>query len=97
MAIKQSQTKELRPEDFSTAYEYETAREIQRLSEKVPLKLHRSKEEAEELPVQINGYTVLIQRGVQVMVPQQVAEQIEQADDQLNRAMKLVDEAQNIN
>ena len=97
MARNPNTTKELRPEDFATAYEYETAREIQELSEKVPLKLHRSKEEAEELPVQINGYTVLIQRGVQVMVPKQVADQIEQADDQLNRAMRLVDEAKNIN
>jgi hypothetical protein len=94
MATKQPASKELRSEDFPTAKAYETARELAYLKELVPLKLHKSKEESDDVPVQINGFTRLLQRGVTIMVPREVAIQIEQSDDQLNRAMRLVEEAE---
>lgn len=81
----------LRPEDFKTAYEYETARELARLKEPVELQLYLDNENnKDDVVVQINGYTRLLQRGVPLTVPREVAIQLAQSQHQNRLVMNLI-------
>lgn len=89
---------ELRPEDFETAYEYETAREERRLAEKIFIHLPKDNDNyKEDVTVCLNGRIWQIQRGVQVLVPRSVAESLAHSQYQMLLADARAEQAANVN
>lgn len=88
----------LDPKNFATPYEYETARELAELEEKVLIQLPKDNDNyKDDVVVQINGKTWLIQRGVQVAVPRKVANILAQSQHQLLLADARSNSASNVN
>lgn len=89
---------ELRPEDFSTAADYESAREEQLLNELVPIQLIKDNENYKnDVTVQINGRIWQLQRGVPIMVPRKVANVLNQSQYQEAQALRVANDATNRN
>lgn len=84
--------------NYKTAREYEEAREIARLAEKVSIRLPKDNDNyKDDVSVCINGVIWQIKRGVDVMVPRSVAETLKQSQDQMLLADIRMAEAANMN
>lgn len=61
----------------------------------VRVRIPRTKKDEEDVFVSVNNYTCIIKRGVEVEVPEFVAEVLQHQEEMLEQIMLFEDEAQN--
>lgn len=89
---------ELRPEDFATAYEYETERTRRELEQRIVMQLPKDNENyKDDVPVCINGKVTVIQRGIAVPIPKGVVDVLQQSTHQMLLADKMASSANSVN
>jgi hypothetical protein len=80
-----------------TPHQYETAREVARLNERVQVILMKDNDNYKApMSPQINGYTTVVERGVPLMVTRAVAENLKHASDQMMLADKMALDLANV-
>ena len=89
---------ELRPEDFATAYEYETERTRRELEQRIVMQLPKDNENYKDpVSVCINGKITVIERGVAVPIPKGVVDVLSQSTHQMLMADKAANAANSVN
>lgn len=63
----------------------------------VKIRIPRTKKDEEDVFVSVNNYTCIIKRGVEVEVPDYVAEVLQHQEEMLEKIMLFEDAAQNKN